>query len=360
MRSLADEQVDFIREDIRRRGVFTESLQEDLLDHLCCYIEEQEQDGRPFEEVYRQAVVAFGQNGLQQVQDETLFLINNKHLTTMKKLMYISGAFASITLIAGAFFKFHHWPGAGMLLFSGIVIMALLFAPSLFYLRYKEASGKKDRAISLIAMTCAVVLLAGALFRIFHWPGAVVVLFTGFFLFFLVFLPLYMINGFRNPVTRFSSLGNGMLLACTGGILLLLTFQRPSHAIETSLHTIEENETRLLHQLETSWENADADSHVKTAMNAFRLSCLQAHERIAQASGNNRDHVGSGPVISAEMLGAIENDLGAAVSALNLALSKEPGWTPVPPPDLHQTISGDLHFQIVQLRSLVYSQALGM
>ncbi len=360
MRSLADEQVDFIREDIRRRGVFTESLQENLLDHLCCYIEEQPEDGRPFEEVYRQAVEAFGQNGLQQVQDETLFLINNKHLTTMKKLMYISGAFASITLIAGAFFKFQHWPGTSVLLLSGVLIMALLFAPSLFYLRYKEASGKKDRAISLIAMACAVVLVAGALFKVFHWPGANMILFPGFILFFFIFLPLYMINGFRNPVTRFSSLGNGLLLACTGGLLVMLMFQRPSHAIESSLRTIEENETRLLHQLETSWVNAGAETNVTAAMDAFQLSCLQAHERITQAAGNDRDRVGSGPVISAETLAAIETDLNVAINKLNLALSKEPGWTAIPAVDLHQTIAGDLHFQLVQLRSLAYSRALGL
>jgi hypothetical protein len=360
VRSLTDEEVDFIREDIRRRGVFTESLQEDLLDHLCCYIEAQPGDGRPFGEIYRQAVEAFGHNGLQQVQDETLFLINNKHLTTMKKLMYISGAFASITLIAGAFFKLHHWPGTGVLLLSGITIMALLFAPSLFYLRYKEASGKKDRAISLIAMACAVVLVAGALLKIFHWPGANPVLFTGIISFFFVFLPLYMINGFRNPATRFSSLGNGLLLASTGGILVLLMFHRPSHAVETSLHAIEENEIRLQQQLETAWTGKSAEPGVKAAMNAFVASCAQAHERITEAAGNDRDHVGSGPVIDAATLDAIENDLDVAISALNLSLSKEASWTAIPPLELHQTTAGDLHFQLVQLENLVYSRALGL
>ena len=69
MRSLTDEQIDFIADDIRIRGVFTQSLQEDLLDHICCFIEEQD-DERPFEEIYRRALDAFGQQGLQGIQDE--------------------------------------------------------------------------------------------------------------------------------------------------------------------------------------------------------------------------------------------------------------------------------------------------
>src|SRR5687768_15625888 len=102
MRSLADEQIDFIAEDIRRRGVFTTSLQEDLLDHICCYIEQQPDDERPFAEIYLQALEAFGQNGLQAVQDETLFLINRPYLTLMKTIAYFSGALASVSLILGA------------------------------------------------------------------------------------------------------------------------------------------------------------------------------------------------------------------------------------------------------------------
>src|SRR5687768_13927275 len=123
MRSLADAQIDFIAGDIRRRGVFSESLQEDLLDHICCYIEEQPDDERPFEEIYRQALDAFGQSGLQGIQDETLYLINQPYQKAMKKFAYITGSIASVALVCGALFKIMHWPGANLMLLIGTLTL---------------------------------------------------------------------------------------------------------------------------------------------------------------------------------------------------------------------------------------------
>ena len=145
MRSLAEEQVDFIAEDIRKRGVFTPTLQEDLLDHICCYIEEQPDDERPFEAVYRQALEAFGHEGLQAIQDETLFLINQPYFNAMKKFAYITGALASTLLLVGAFFKIMHWPGANLSLIIGTVTLAMFFIPYFFYVNLKEQSERKSQ-----------------------------------------------------------------------------------------------------------------------------------------------------------------------------------------------------------------------
>ena len=39
MYALSDQQIDFILNDIKIRGVETEDLQLNLLDHICCIIE---------------------------------------------------------------------------------------------------------------------------------------------------------------------------------------------------------------------------------------------------------------------------------------------------------------------------------
>ena len=196
MRNLTDEQIDFIADDIRIRGVFTQSLQEDLLDHICCFIEEQD-DERPFEEIYLRALDAFGQHGLQGIQDETLFLINQPYQNAMKKFAYITGAIASISLVAGALFKIQHWPGASLLLLVGTLTLSMFFIPYFFYVNLKEQTEKKSKVIAAFGLITALFLCAGALFKLMHWPGAIIMI-GGFGLFFLIFVAWRHKRNFQN------------------------------------------------------------------------------------------------------------------------------------------------------------------
>lgn len=358
MRNLGDAEIDFIREDIRRRGVFTESLQENLLDHLCCYIEEQPEDDRPFEEVYAQALEAFGHNGLQQVQDETLFIINHSHLNTMKKLMYISGASASILLIAGAFFKINHWPGANVSLLLGTVMLTILFIPSFFYLRFKEQSEKKEKAISAIGMVTVLIMSTGALFKLMHWPYTMILVTSGFGMLFLLFLPLYIINGVRNPITRFSSLSSAFLFACLGGFMLLLSFQQPSRNVMDSYKTIHENETAMLVQLQHEVNGKTTDPAAQKALQDFIAVTNKALDEIPGA--NPEVKIGNGDAVENDELKTLNQKLNAAIAELNKSLSTQQSWKAISAPALEPAQFGSIRFQVLQLQCRVYSQALSL
>lgn len=57
----------------------------------------------------------------------------------MKKLAIITGGMAFTILPIGILFEAMHWPGAGILLFTGIGLFSTLFVPSLtIYLYNKE------------------------------------------------------------------------------------------------------------------------------------------------------------------------------------------------------------------------------
>src|SRR5678815_1485779 len=100
MYTLSNEQLDFISSDIRARGVELESLQQDLLDHVCCIIEQNLEAGGDFEGYYLATIQTFYKTELKEIEEETLFLLTNKNYYAMKKIMLFSGASSAIVLSA--------------------------------------------------------------------------------------------------------------------------------------------------------------------------------------------------------------------------------------------------------------------
>jgi hypothetical protein len=356
MRSLSDEQIDLIADDIRIRGVFTQSLQEDLLDHICCFIEEQD-DERPFEEIYRQALDAFGQSGLQGVQDETLYLINQPYQRAMKKFAYITGALASIMLLFGAFFKIMHWPGANSLLILGTVTLSMFFIPYFFYVNLQEQSEKKSKVIAAAGLITALFLCAATLFKMMHWPGTIVMMF-GFGFSFLIFLPLYIMNGIRNPLTKVSSISNGFLFAAVGCFVLLMSFQSPSKAVTDSLTVIHQNEEALLSQLRNKLITDSASTATIGAVDQFIASTNKA---LADFDSHyEKLSVGNGVGASPQDLAALNAGIKTATDAFNAAMSEGvKGWTPIAVTELQPSLNGSLRFQVVQLQCSICTEALG-
>ncbi|XOV91240.1 MAG: hypothetical protein ACFHWX_13620 [Bacteroidota bacterium] len=86
---VTDDQLEFIQEDIVARGITIEPLAENLVDHICCLIESQEDSN--FEKAYGQALKSFGAGGLQEVEENTKLLLILKREITMKKLMFNPG-----------------------------------------------------------------------------------------------------------------------------------------------------------------------------------------------------------------------------------------------------------------------------
>jgi len=89
MYSINDEQIDFILNDIRRRGVEMEDLQYNLLDHICCIVEQNLESGGNFEDFYNKTIPKFFKHELWEIEEETIFLLKYKNYYKMKRLLYI-------------------------------------------------------------------------------------------------------------------------------------------------------------------------------------------------------------------------------------------------------------------------------
>jgi len=133
---LLDCHIERIKSDLVRQGVTMGDLSDNLLDHICCSIEEME--GNDFEKAYQQVIERFGEDGLRKVQEETTNLIYKKEFA-MKKTMYILGYFASMFAVTGVLCKIMHWPGAGPALLLGALLLNFGFLPLYFRDKYKQS-----------------------------------------------------------------------------------------------------------------------------------------------------------------------------------------------------------------------------
>lgn len=189
MIALTDQQIEQVAEHIEAHGVQLYDLKMNLLDHVCCAIEDRLNTGISFQNAFEEAFSAFGEHGLLRIQIETEELLNQKE-NTMRQSSFISGIIAGGLICLGSLFKFQHWPGAGVLLLLGMFCLALAFIPSLFIYYYKNEfskSGKIAQIVGLIAINLGVM---SVMFKIFHWPGAWVMFMTGMGIAVFVYLPL--------------------------------------------------------------------------------------------------------------------------------------------------------------------------
>ena len=221
MLSLTEEQIAFIEKDIRVRGITSPDLSIDLLDHICCLIENELDEYRNFELVYQQTLLLFGEKGLKEIQDETNRLLTFKHYYFMNSTMKISGYVSSLMILIGSIFKIEHWPGANALILVGVFFLAVLFLPLLFILKFK-ASEENNRSVvlSIIGFVSAILICVGVLFRILHWPGARMMIVIACSLLLLAYLPIYILSIYKNTTNKINATATIILIIAGVGLFI--------------------------------------------------------------------------------------------------------------------------------------------
>ncbi len=191
-----DDNYERIKADLVGRGLTYNRLIDDLLDHVCCLVEEYMFEGYDFESSYKQVLESIGEKRLPEIQHQTLLNLDKK-FQRMKNFTYIFGLTSALLTIIGAFFKKMHWEGAGILLTVGIVLVVLVFLPLYFITNQREQVEKKNPIYAIVGFLTIALLLAGALFKLMHWPGSALVLQLGTGILVIGFIPLYVVNVFQ-------------------------------------------------------------------------------------------------------------------------------------------------------------------
>ncbi len=225
--SSIDENYDRIKGDLVDRGLTLDLLIDDILDHVCCLVEDFMDQGDDFNASYHRALSSIGENRLMEIQHETILNLDNK-FQRMKNFTYVFGLSAAILTIIGSGFKTLHWPGAGILITVGIVMIAGVFLPLFFINSYREQPEKKNPLYAIVGYITLALLLFGSLFKVMHWPGANVAIMSGAGFLIIGFVPLYVVNAFQRSGKRKVNLPYIIMLLVGVALVLLYSNIRMS------------------------------------------------------------------------------------------------------------------------------------
>ncbi|MES2702989.1 MAG: hypothetical protein V4649_10135 [Bacteroidota bacterium] len=220
MQQLTEEEVALIELRISH-GVSDGSLRNDLLDHYCCYVEEQLSRGCDFETAYNNAAKAISPNGTHEIQEELFFLLTFKKQTNMKRIVLSSGVFSALLLSMGIVLKFLHMPGASVGIVFGVALFSLLFLPALAITKMRERQGR-GKLLPVAGTLSGMLISFSVVFLVMHWPGAIILGYLAAAVLLLAYAPLFVAAGLRQPGMRTNSIVTVVLIIAGCGLWLTL------------------------------------------------------------------------------------------------------------------------------------------
>jgi hypothetical protein len=197
--TLSEWQIGQVESRIDESNIGIEELRHDLLDHLCCCIEADMTAGLSFELALRRAWIQVCPNGAQEIETETLFLLN-KTIYLMKKITYLSGLFASVFMIIGSLMRFLHWTNSNSVFAIGILSFAFIFLPLFLSSRFRDSANAVEKAGNIAGIAGAIITGAGVSFKMLHYPGADLLIITGICLLTFVLLPFLFYSAYKKAI----------------------------------------------------------------------------------------------------------------------------------------------------------------
>lgn len=138
---LTEKHIKFIDDSLSLYGVKDERLREDLVDHICTYIENR--DSEDFNVLYQQALQKFGgYASFQNLQLETNHQKLAKEIITVNKLKFSFGFVVIFLLVLSLVFQMMSWPYANAWLLAAIAVSVLVILPTHLYANYKKSIHK--------------------------------------------------------------------------------------------------------------------------------------------------------------------------------------------------------------------------
>ncbi|MEQ8905902.1 hypothetical protein [Ekhidna sp.] len=199
---IAEEYEDRIIEEVEKSTIKNQTLKDDLIDHFCCLVEIEMDRGSSFEKALEKAYLQTAPNGLEEIQRETIFLLNYSKIMFMKRLMYVVGYLFTVTWIAGIAFKLLHLAGAGVLLGIGALGLAFIFIPMFLINRYKNFAREvlSERLKWIFGGISFLLLVTSITMKLLHLMGAGLMLGLSFLIFGIGFLPFLFFTMYKKSV----------------------------------------------------------------------------------------------------------------------------------------------------------------
>lgn len=138
---LTEQNITYISKNLELYGLKNPELKEDILDHICTYLENTEEIN--FNQAYQTVIQKFGGYlNIQRIQTETNLQLYSKSAIYRSRILFIMGFVSTILITTGILFKITQWPYSGKILVSGFAVLIVATLPIYFYSKYKDKSIK--------------------------------------------------------------------------------------------------------------------------------------------------------------------------------------------------------------------------
>jgi hypothetical protein len=155
---------------------------------------------------------------------------SDRALNKQKSTALVFGSIAASLVNMGITFKFQHWPGAGVMLVSGLTIFSLVFVPLLLRSRLKDETSERKTLMDTLGATGLTLFSLGIMFKIQHWPGAAIMLGLSVIFLFLGYFLLYLLDKTIESDEKAAYLRKAFFSIIIGSIVatfILLDLNRP-------------------------------------------------------------------------------------------------------------------------------------
>lgn len=181
-------QVKSIETKMASVGLKNNSLSIDLMDHVCCMIEERLELGTEFQQAEKEVFSEMGILHMQAIEQETQLLTQNK--ITMKKRTIIIGLVSLVLMGAGFTMKQFHLMGAGITWGVGVLTAAIGFTLFMTIDRFSYEKTILERVNGIIGFLGAAAFIIGVGFNVLRMPLSFLLIWSGG----IVLLVHYIIN----------------------------------------------------------------------------------------------------------------------------------------------------------------------
>jgi len=141
--------------------------------------------------------------------------------------VHVVAAFCALVITLAVLFWFQQWHLAGTLFIIGLAGFSFVFIPMMFFHKAKQSGANNlmngAGAIGLMAFS------SGALFKIEHWPGALLLFTVAQVFIFLIYLPLYLKNSSTRAFEKASHFRDTIFGIIFGYLLFLFVYGTIMH-----------------------------------------------------------------------------------------------------------------------------------
>lgn len=242
----------------------------------------------------------------------------------MKQKIYILGVISAMIVFAGTIFKINHYPGAGVMIVAGIASLILLFLPLALSNNYRANGNRKNLLLYIVTYITGFVVFTAMLFKLMHWPHAGTLMTIALPFPYVVFLPVFILVTSKDRNFKVYNTAFVLFLLALNSVFSGLL------ALNVTLERVEDS-----YQLSRNYINqqrgllllqgTDTKSVVNIKIDEILETVTLCQERVLELDGKTRDQWKNDPgnLIRPDIRGSVGTGFKVADKQFSMKLQKE-------------------------------------